>query len=170
MARILNIIFSASFVLFSSCRNNMHITTAKDEQKVEYKSCSLLIYSPYNCFYRIEFNKKGVGNLKAVNNYGKSENHKNDSLISNYSFIIDSKNDMSKINKLIEQIKASDSLHSPLMFDAYHFQFIVDEKKYIDVYGENKQVSDVLKILLNYISKNDGDKCGILKLFKQTLQ
>ena len=168
MKRIYIIICYFTIFSFSFCNNSSEVSLKTDELNETYKNCILSIYTPYNCYYSIAFDNIGSGIFKAYNKYGKVVDQKRDSVISSYFFKINADEDKMNVNKLFQLIKSGDTLHSNPMVDAFRFELIIDQKKYIDIYGENMQIDKLLKILLNYLSKNTDDKCGIFKLFKQT--
>ena len=55
-------------------------------------------------------------------------NSERDSTIESDTFQIKLTSDMLKVNRIVEQIKAEDTLHSPRMFDTYGFKFVIDQK------------------------------------------
>jgi hypothetical protein len=134
--------------------------------KQNYDTCILLIYSPYNCYYQIVFNKGGSGIMKTFVKRETPDGSNADSVIGLYSFKIGATSDMLKVDKIVEQIKAGDTLHSARMFDTYNFKFLVDQKKYIDIYGQNREIDKILKILFKY-TKGSKDRCGFITLFKK---
>jgi hypothetical protein len=52
------------------------------------------------------------------------------------------------------------------MFDTYGFELVLDGKKYMDVYGQNEQINQLLKIIFKYVKSAD-DRCGFFQLFRQ---
>lgn len=133
---------------------------------LNFDTCILHIYSPYNCYYEIVINKTGGGNMKAFVKNETAGKLKSDSMISRFAFSIGLTSDKPKLNKIIAQVKAEDTLNSPGMFDTYRFELVIDKKKYIDVYGQNAQINRLLKMVFKYVRSAD-DRCGFFRLFQE---
>jgi len=163
MKRILILILPTIFSIWFSSKN---LVLAKNmtDLKQNFDSCILLIYSPYNCYYKIVFNTIGSGNMKTFVQSETLEGSQTDSVTGLYPFKIGAASDIQKLDKIIEQIKMGDTLRSARMFDTYSFKFWVDQKKYIDVYGQNEKIDKILKILIKY-TKGSNDRCQFFRLF-----
>src|SRR5450432_745529 len=133
MTRILIIVSSFIFCFFSFCGNKSQRDKKANNEGRGFGQCSLSIFSPYNCYYIIVFDKEGAGSLSAFNKYRKTDNLDADTLIGKCAFKLDSDTDMSKIVKLLDLVKVSDTIRSKTMFDAFRFELLIDNKICLDV-------------------------------------
>jgi hypothetical protein len=162
----LTFILIAFFRYGSSSYHNTYNTNEK-----EYKDIEILIYSPWDCYNDIKFYKNGLGFFLTGRQYedsSVSDKNKNDSLLNGIRFDIHSEDERAKITKLILYIKSRDKQTSHRITDEFRFVLKIDQVKYIDVYGNDKQVSELLRIMLKYFEKKIEDKCGFFGLFKKT--
>jgi hypothetical protein len=165
MRLVLCMLFFGSFRYNSTTIDNTHHANQET-----YKDCEILIYSPYDCYNDIKLYKSGLGFFSTGRQYEDSsagDKNKNDSLMNRIPFNINSEEEGMRITKLILYIKSRDKQTSHRIFDAFHFVLKIDGVKYIDVYGDDKQVNELLRIMLKYFEKKIDDKCGFFKLFKK---
>jgi hypothetical protein len=149
-----------SFLFLWVFDNNTLTSQDAGRIKSNFDSCRLIIYSPFSCQYNIRFDNIGNVNIKEFTN-----NLAQDSLLSSFTFEIN-KGDLNHLNELLTTVKSGDTVRSPRMFDTYGYSLFIDNKKYIDVFGENGKINDILRILIRY-RKVFNDKCGFFKLFKK---
>jgi hypothetical protein len=85
-------------------------------------------------------------------------------------FVIRSDADRLKIISLLNRIKARQPVFSSHGVDLYHFTVNIDGRKYIDKYGQDSLLDDMLKSLLPYAEVEENGQCDFLYLFKQGLR
>ena len=151
-------------LIFCFCNSN---SFGQDSAK-KYDSCSLIIYSPYSCYYKFSILPNGYIDLKNYfQNVAKVDS--GDSLFWEQSIRLSIKKEISGINNIITNIKRSDSLISTHAFDTYNYEVIIDDQRYISTYGSNKNIYSLLVILDKHL-KIINDRCGFFELFRKTIK
>ncbi len=168
MNKTLIVVGVLAIILILSCKDKKN--RSANIEYGNYQNCRLLVYSSFGCYYDIKFDEKGSGILTTAYQKenvidGKNANH--DSIVGNNSFKISSINDILKIDTILESMKLDEKRISNHMHDAFHFILSVDGKVQVDVYGEDKQLNQLLEILINYFDKNLIDRCSFFSLFKE---
>lgn len=134
--------------------------------ETNFRSCSIAIYSPYGCIHNINLDSQGSGRFvvqsRAVDSI--SRNIKYDT--STYAgFKIFSEIDLDSVKKIANAIRTSDKKRTNRMLDAYQFVVSIDESEQINIYGDDDQVNQLLRILIKYLPR-ENDRCEFFELFK----
>jgi hypothetical protein len=78
-----------------------------------------------------------------------TSNSGQNSLLDSSSFTF-YKSDLNRVNKILFDVKASDATLSLCMFDTYGYSLSIDEKIYIDVYGQNDKIDSILSVIFKH--------------------
>jgi hypothetical protein len=54
-------------------------------------------------------------------------------------------------------------------YDLYNFSLVVDDKKFIDKYGQDTLLDNVLRVLLPYVQIEESGQCDYFNLLRQAL-
>ena len=137
------IAFMLFFSLFFSCTSSYYFKLAK----VDYDS-TFLIRGPSTCTHIILLNRDGNGKImrgRTADEYTK-EFRKFDEVEFVSIFKIDSKDELIKINNIINDISNSELKSSGYLLDSRHKEFFIGKEKKYDVYGW--KANDLNKLLL----------------------
>lgn len=131
-----------------------------------YKHVRIIINSPYSCYNEINLDNTGAG----ISIFGFRNSNQSDRIKSKKDFSISSDNDKKRIDDIINTIASRSPISSPYMDDGYRFILTINDKQYIDVYGQDSLLSHALKIVAPYIQNDVNNECDFFTLFKRTLQ
>ncbi|HRH45489.1 MAG TPA: hypothetical protein PKY82_27875 [Pyrinomonadaceae bacterium] len=136
-----------------------------------FKTCKMVVISPYGCYQEIEFTGQGEGLLKSGLRDGDiiDEDVRFDTLFSIDSFYIKNEQDLKGVHRIIKSILDNTDMKKGHKDDAYRCKLFIDGVNKIDIYSLSKDLHELLRYLINYLPLSN-DKCEFFELFKKSLQ
>lgn len=149
-------------LLILSCDD---VPSSKIKTTGHYKTLQIEINSPYSCYNKIQMDSAGMGTTIL----GFRDASHNKTIKKQKQFFIHSAADKMRIQDLISRIEARSSVVSTRGYDLYNFTLVINDKQFINKYGQDSLLDNVLKILLPYVQSEDSGQCDYFNLLKQTL-
>ena len=138
--------FMGILLVFLACCNEI-------TRQQEYSSLRLQVIGPFGCFEEIIVNKNGHSQIRSGprNADITSESVGVDSVLFTRSFQIQSAERQQKLDKLVKDIAKSEKKSSSFKYDAYRFRLYVDGVIKVDIFGENLDIYNLVKLLIQDI-------------------
>jgi len=129
------------------------------------RNLQIEINSPYACYNEVKLDStwSGTSILAFRNAEGKK------TLKEKKNFYVNTNEDKQKVLRLLVKIESRPPVFSGRGFDEYHFILNIDGKRYVDKYGEDTLISEMLTDLLPYVQMEDSGQCDYFQLLRQTL-
>ncbi len=152
-----NRIFILFLFLLTGCKSQTYY-----ELKDEVQDVKLIIRGPGTCAHMILFNQDGKGKIirgRTLDSPAKDFTEFYDVEFLSY-YKIDSKDELGKINDIIDSISKSNLITKDYLLDARRKEMFIKQEKKFDVYGWNgKKLIEFLKILAPHLPYDINTFC-----------
>ena len=137
----------------------------ENERVSGYKTVHIIMNSPYACYNEIQLDHTGSG--ISIFGYRDRQTGKTDIKIKK-AFLIQSDSLKIKVDSLVDSICNRKPVSSTRGLDLYQFIVEIDGQKYVDKYGVDSLVNNILIILLPYVQSDPKvEQCDYFYFLKK---
>jgi hypothetical protein len=149
------------YALILSCND---YSASKNTVIARHDFFEISINSPYSCYNEIHLDSDGL----FTNIFGFNSGNNNKTIKKKTKLYIHSKADIAQIHELIGQIKTRGLITSSEGNDLSHFVLLIDDKKFIDKFGQDSLVNKILNVLVPYVQNEENLQCDYFNFIKRT--
>lgn len=155
------VLYLIPFSLFACCCTGP--TSHKESSTNAFHFLRVTVKSPSACFDSVEIKNdwSGVASIGFLNTDG-SQTIKRSKL-----FSIDADSTKRRCVDVLTQIKKRSPIRTNYGDDLAHFILTIDEKKYIDAYGQDSLLDKLLIQLIPYARIEEGRSCDVFNVLQQ---
>jgi len=127
-----------------------------------YDHLQIILYSPYTCYNEIQLDHAGLG----INILGYHYPDSTSKIKTRKDFQL-APAAQKKIQELVTGIQSRPLITSGYAEDKYRYVVTIDNKKFIDRFGQDSLLTTMLKAVAPYIHNEESGQCDFFYLFNQ---